>query len=63
MKSMKIEDLILRKNDREEAAVDYLSIPIWTLKKLMEDGYYHLSVYEENGAVSIWGKACSSCFT
>ncbi|MBW2003639.1 MAG: hypothetical protein JRI72_03350 [Deltaproteobacteria bacterium] len=63
MKSMEIEGLILRKNDREEVAVESLSIPVMTLKKLMDDGYDHLRVYEENGTVSVWGKACSSCFT
>lgn len=63
MKAMKIEDLISGKNDRQEISVDGLSIPIRKLKKLMEDGYDHLRVYGGNRTVSIWGKACSSCFT
>ncbi|MGM0383685.1 MAG: hypothetical protein ACQEQO_09385 [Thermodesulfobacteriota bacterium] len=63
MKPMKIEDLILNKNEYEEVSVDSFSIPIQTLKNLMKDGYEYLRLYEQNRTASVWGKACSSCFT
>jgi len=63
MKSKNIQDIVSGKNDGEEVDVDGLSIPIRTLKKLLEDGYAHLKVYKENKTVSLWGKACAACFT
>lgn len=59
----KIEDLISGKNEQEEVNVDGISIPVLTLKKLMEHGYAHLRVYRENRTVSLWGKTCCACFT
>jgi len=63
MKSKNIQDLVSGKNDGKEVDVDGLSIPIRTLKKLLEDGYTHVKVYKENKTVSLWGKTCAACFT
>jgi len=63
MEAMKIEDILLGEKDQGDVNVDGMSIPVSTLKKLMEDGYSHLRVYGENRTVSLWGKSCSACFT
>ena len=60
---MKIEDLIAGKKDNEEVTVDGMSLPVSSLKKLMEEGYINLVVYHDNKTFSLWGKKCTACFT
>ena len=60
---MKIEELISKKNDNEEIHVEGLSIPVAALKELMKDGYEFLKPYKEEKTISVWGKACTGCFT
>ncbi|MBW1680230.1 MAG: hypothetical protein JRF59_01865 [Deltaproteobacteria bacterium] len=59
----RIEDLISRASDQDSIQVDGISIPVGALKKLKEEGYENLRVYQENKTVSMWGKTCTACFT
>jgi hypothetical protein len=60
---MKIEDMISGKSDNEEIIIDRLKIPVSALKKFMKEGYEHLLPYNQEKALSMWGKTCTGCFT
>lgn len=60
---MKIEDLIAGKQENEEVEIEGALVPVATLSRLLDEGYVHLKVYEQNGALSVWGKNCAACFT
>jgi len=60
---MKIEDLIAGKNDSEKLNLEGIPIPVAALKNYMKDGYEHIRPYKEEKTVSLWGKACTGCFT
>ena len=61
--SMKIEELIAGKKDGDAISIEWCSIPVSSLRKLMQDGYLHLRPYQANKTFSLWGKNCSACFT
>ena len=60
---MRIEEVIAAKKDHEEVKLDWTSLPVAALKKLMKDGYDHLTFYRGNRTFSLWGKNGSACFT
>jgi hypothetical protein len=60
---VRIEEVIAGKKDQEEVKIDWTSLPVAALKKLMKDGYDHLTFYKENRTFSLWGKNCSACLT
>ena len=60
---MRMEELIAGKKDHEEVQVDWTSLPVAALRKLMKDGYDNITFYEQNRTFSLWGKNCSACFT
>ncbi len=60
---MKIEELIAGKNDGQNVQLAGASLPIAALKRFMDDGYTHLKPYQTEKTFSLWGKACTGCFT
>jgi hypothetical protein len=60
---MKIEELIAGKNDGQNVQVAGVSLPISALKQFMDDGYTHLKPYRVEKTFSLWGKACTGCFS
>jgi len=60
---VRIEEVVAAKKDHEEVKIDWTSLPVAALKKLMKDGYDHLTFYRANRTFSLWGKNCSACFT
>jgi len=60
---MKIEELIAGKNDSQNVQIAGVSLPIAALKRFMDDGYTHLKPYQSEKTFSLWGKACTGCFT
>ena len=60
---MKIEELISGKKDSDEVRIDWTSLPVAVLKKLMNDGYMHLTFYKNNRTFSLWGKNCAACLS
>jgi len=61
--TMKIEEVIAGKKDRESVTLDGMSVPVGTLRKLSEEGYVNLRYYGDNKTFSVWGKNCTACFT
>jgi hypothetical protein len=60
---MKIEELISGKGNGDKVSVGGLSLIVSALKKFMADGYIYIRPYEAERTVSMWGKACTGCFT
>lgn len=60
---MKIEELITGKNEGQSVQVAGVSLPISALKRFVEDGYTHLKPYRAEKTFSLWGKACTGCFS
>jgi hypothetical protein len=60
---MKIEELIAGKNDGKNVQVAGVSLPISALKRFVDDGYTHLKPYRVEKTFSLWGKACTGCFS
>lgn len=60
---MKIEELIAGKPDGQEAQFAGVSLPVAALKKFMQDGYVNIKPYTTEKTFSMWGKACTGCFT
>lgn len=60
---MKIEELIAGKNDGQNVQVAGISLPVSALKQFMDDGYTHLKPYRTEKTFSMWGKACTGCFS
>ncbi|MBL7212195.1 MAG: hypothetical protein ISS61_07445 [Desulfobacteraceae bacterium] len=60
---MKIEDLISGKKDNDEINVEGYSLPVSSLKNLLEEGYEHLEPYKNEKTFSLWGKRCTGCLT
>lgn len=60
---MKIEELITGKDDGRAVQIAGVSLPIAALKRFMENGYTHLKPYQTEKTFSLWGKACTGCFT
>ena len=60
---MKIEDLVSGKGDSETVAVGNVSLPVSALNRFIRDGYAHVRPYEAEKTFSMWGKACTGCFT
>ncbi len=60
---MKIEELITGKDDGRNVQIAGVSLPIAALKRFMENGYIHLKPYRTEKTFSLWGKACTGCFT
>ncbi len=60
---MKIEDLISGKGNGDKVSVGGVSLPVSALKKFIADGYVHIKPYETEGTFSMWGRACTGCFT
>ncbi len=60
---MKIEDLISGKGDSEKVPVGNVSLPVSALNRFIGDGYDHIRPYRTEKTFSMWGKACTGCFT
>ena len=60
---MKIEELISGKGDNEKVAVANVSLPVSALNKFIKDGYDQIRSYQTEKTFSMWGKACTGCFT
>ena len=60
---MKIEDLVSEKGDSEKVPVGNVSLPVSALNKFIRDGYVHVRPYQAEKTFSMWGKACTGCFT
>jgi hypothetical protein len=60
---MQIEELISGKDDNANIEVDGISIPVHSLKNLMQEGYVHLKPEWQSKAVTLWGKTCCACLT
>ncbi|MDQ1335589.1 MAG: hypothetical protein QG552_2539 [Thermodesulfobacteriota bacterium] len=60
---MKIEELISGKSNGEKVSVGNVSLPVSALKKFVADGYVRVRPYESEYTFSMWGKACTGCFT
>ena len=60
---MKIEELITAKKDGQTVEVAGASLPVSALKRFMHEGYTHIRPYHSEKAFSMWGKACTGCFT
>lgn len=60
---MNIEELIAGKNDGQNVQIAGISLPISALKKFIGDGYTHLKPYQAEKTFSLWGKACTGCFS
>ncbi len=60
---MKIEELIAGKNEGQKVEFAGFSLPISALKQFMKDGYTDVKPYQAEKTFSMWGKACTGCFT
>jgi hypothetical protein len=60
---MKIEELITGKNKSEKVDVGGVTLPVSALDNFMREGYVHIKPYQEEKTFSLWGKACTGCFT
>jgi len=60
---MRIEELISGKGDGDTVSVGSISLPVSALTKFVKDGYDHVQPYETEKTFSMWGKACTGCFT
>ena len=60
---MKIEELISGKNDGQQVQIAGVSLPVSALKRFMDEGYSHLKPYQTEKTFSLWGKACTGCFS
>ncbi len=60
---MKIEEMISGKNDNDEINIKGSSIPVSSLRNLLEEGYEHLVPYKSEKTFSLWGKRCTVCLT
>ncbi len=60
---MKIEELIAGKNDTQQVQIAGASLPVSALKRFMAEGYSHLKPYQTEKTFSLWGKACTGCFS
>ena len=60
---MKIEDLISGKGDNEKVAVANVSLPVSALNRFIREGYDYIRPYQTEKSFSMWGKACTGCFT
>jgi hypothetical protein len=60
---MKLENLVSGKNEQDSVSIDGTSVPVKSLKRLIDEGYVHVRVYQENRTFSLWGESCTSCFT
>jgi hypothetical protein len=60
---MKIADLISGKGDDEKVAVANVSLSVSALNKFIGDGYDQIRPYQTEKTFSMWGKACTGCFT
>ncbi|MFW6115382.1 MAG: hypothetical protein ACOC6E_03695 [Thermodesulfobacteriota bacterium] len=60
---MKIEELVYGKDDNATIKMEGISIPVRTLKSLMESGYVHLKPEKQGDAITFWGKTRCACFT
>ena len=60
---MKIEDVISGKNAQGKVDINGIQVPVAALRKLLNEGYANMRVYEDNQTFSMWGKNCTACFT
>jgi len=60
---MKIEELISGKKEQDRVDINRTSIPVKSLKNLLNQGYVYVRPYKENKTFSFWGKTCTACFT
>ena len=60
---MKIEEMIAGKNDSQNLEIAGVTLPIAALKRFMADGYTDIQPYKTEKTFSMWGKACTGCFT
>ncbi len=60
---MRLQELIAGKNADERVNLEGESIPVAALTHLLNDGYENVVMYRHNKTFSLWGKACSACFS
>lgn len=60
---MRVQDLIAGKGNGDQADVEGFRVPVLALKRLLGEGYENIRVYKESRTFSLWGKACTACFT
>jgi hypothetical protein len=59
---MNIEELISGKDDSEKVELGGISIPVNSLKSLMQEGYVNLRPEPKSKSVVLWGKTVCACF-
>lgn len=60
---MKIEELISGRKDSQSVEFAGASLPVSAIRRFLSEGYTDIKPYQSEKTFSMWGKACTGCFT
>lgn len=60
---IKLEEIIRENAGHDQVTIEGDSLPLSTLKGLLQEGYIWIQPYKNNKTFSLWGKNCTACFT